>query len=53
MQINLIEQKIIITKDTILGANKSFFSQNKLSPEIFKKLFSINMQIQNVIETYK
>jgi len=38
MQINLIEQKIIITKDTILGANKSFFSQNKLSPEILKKI---------------
>ena len=48
--------KIIITKDTILGAKKSFFSQNNLNPELLnnqKYIFSINMQIQNVIETYK
>ena len=49
--------KIIITKNTILGAKKSFFFTKQFEPRIIKQskkyIFSINMQIQNVIETYK
>ena len=36
--------KIIITKDTILGAKKSFFSQNNLNPELLnnQKIYFFN-----------
>ena len=37
--------KIIITKDIILGAKKSFFSQNNLNPELLNNQKNIFFQL--------